>query len=170
MTEPWSRRHDPRRRPRPADQGSLIVPLGLPGVQQSAPVPDFSPAVTRRMRSGESTRGTTGWTQSRPGRMTPTGPGLRSSRAEGWRRSWTCRSFRLRRTSSPWLSLRATRSKRYASGPPVGACRLIGRGVYSRQEVGGGGAGGWCGSRGLIEPVLRYCPDHLNIVSSRSDC
>ena len=30
-------------------------------------------------------------------------------------------------SSYPWLSLRATRSKGYASGLPVGACRLIGR-------------------------------------------
>jgi putative transposase len=37
------------------------------------------------------------------GRMTPTGPGPRSSRAAGWRRSWTCRSFRPPRMSYPWL-------------------------------------------------------------------
>ena len=67
-------------------------------------------------------------------RMTPTGPGLRSSRAVGWPRSWTSRSFRLRRTSCPWLSLRATRSKGYASGLPVGACRRIGRGCIRGRK------------------------------------
>ena len=60
--------------------------------------------------------------------MTPTGLALRSSRAAGSRRSWTCRSFRLHKTSYPWLSLRATRSKGYGSGLPVGACRRIERG------------------------------------------
>jgi len=37
-------------------------------------------------------------------------------------------SFRLRRTSYPWLSLRATRSKGCVSGLLVGVCRRIGRG------------------------------------------
>ena len=68
------------------------------------------------------------------GRMTPTGPGLKSSRAAGWRRSWTCRTFRLLRTSCPWLSRRATRSRGYDSGPPVGACRLIGRGCIRGRK------------------------------------
>ena len=62
------------------------------------------------------------------GRMTPTGPGPKSSRAVGWRRSWTCRSFRPPRMSCPWLSLRATSSKGYASGPREDVCRRIGRG------------------------------------------
>jgi hypothetical protein len=35
-------------------------------------------------------------------------------------------SFRPPRTSYPWLSLRATRSKAYASGLPAGVCRRIG--------------------------------------------
>jgi hypothetical protein len=80
------------------------------------------------------------------GPMTPTGPGLKSSRAAGWRRSWTCRSFRPRRTSYPWLSLRATRSKGYAIGLPVGACRRIGRVcIRGRREVVADGSDGWCG-------------------------
>jgi len=82
-------------------------------------------------------------------RMTPTGPAPRSSRAAGWRRSWTCRSFRLRRTSYPWLSLRATRSRTYASGLPVGACRRIERGcIRGRKGAVAVESGGWCGSRG----------------------
>ena len=38
-----------------------------------------------------------------PTQTTPTGPGPTSSRAAGWCRSWTCRSFRLHRPSCPWL-------------------------------------------------------------------
>ena len=60
---------------------------------------------------------------------------LRSSRAAGWRRSWKCRSFRPRSTSSPWLSLRAKRSRGYASGPLVGACRRIGRACIRARRV-----------------------------------
>jgi hypothetical protein len=80
------------------------------------------------------------------GQMTPTGPGLRSSRAAGWRRSWTSRSFRLRRTSCPWLSLQATRSRGYDSGLLVGACRRIGRVcIRGRMPVVVGGCGEWFG-------------------------
>jgi hypothetical protein len=51
--------------------------------------------------------------------------------------------------SSPWLSLRATRSRGYASGLPVGAYRRIGRGcIRGRRLVVADGCGGWCGSRG----------------------
>ncbi len=56
------------------------------------------------------------------GRMTPTGPGPKSSRAVGWRRSWTCPLVLGRpRMSCPWLSLRATRLRHYGNGLPVGA-------------------------------------------------
>ena len=44
--------------------------------------------------------------------------------------------------SYPWLSLRATRSKGYASGLPVGACRRIGRVcIRGRNELEEGGGG-----------------------------
>ena len=78
--------------------------------------------------------------------MTPTGPVLRSSRAAGWRVCWMSRSFRLPRTSSPWLSLRATRSRGCGSGLPVGASRLIGRGCIRGWRVAAlVESGGWCG-------------------------
>ena len=49
-------------------------------------------------------------------------------------------------SSSPWLSLRATRSRGYASGRPVGACRQIVRGCISGRKVAVvGGCGRWCG-------------------------
>ena len=78
------------------------------------------------------------------GRMTPTGPGPKSSRAAGWRRSWTSRSFKPHRMSCPWLSPRATRSKAYVSGLPVGACRRIGRACIRGRRVVERGCGGWC--------------------------
>ncbi len=71
--------------------------------------------------------------QARPD-DTKTGLGPKSSRAVGWPVCWTCRSFRPRRTSCPWLSLLATRSKAYASGLPVGACRRIGRECIRGQK------------------------------------
>ena len=88
---------------RPGDRGS--------GCRRSSRGPNAStacsswtcPGVIRRTRSGASTRGTTDWTRSSPGQMTPTGPVPKSSLAAGWRRSWTCRSFRPPRTSYPWL-------------------------------------------------------------------
>jgi hypothetical protein len=93
-------------------------------------------AATRKTRSGASTPGTTAWMRSRPGQMTPTRPGPRLSRAAGWRRSWTCHSFRLPRTSFPWLSLRATRSRGYANGPPEDACRRTGLGCIRSGRSG----------------------------------
>jgi len=48
-------------------------------------------------------------------------------------------------SSSPWLSLRATRSRGYASGLPVGACRLIGRACIRGRKLVKEGCGGWCG-------------------------
>ena len=52
----------------------------------------------QRGQSGRSTRGPTTWPRNRPDRMTPTGPGPRSSRAAGWRRCSMSRSFKPRRT------------------------------------------------------------------------
>ena len=52
--------------------------------------------------------------------------------------------------SAPWLSLRAIRSKGYASGLPDGACRRIGRGCIRGRKSVEGGCGGWCGSRGEL--------------------
>jgi hypothetical protein len=52
--------------------------------------------------------------------------------------------------SYPWLSLRATRSKGYVSGPPVGACRLIGRACIRGRKLVEGESGGARGSRGLV--------------------
>jgi hypothetical protein len=75
------------------------------------------------------------------------------SRAAGWRRSWTCRSFRPPRTSSPWLSLRATRSRAYASGPRVGACRRTGLGcIRGRRVAVAVGCGESCGQ---FEPAVK---------------
>jgi hypothetical protein len=109
-----------------------------------------------------------------PGPMTPTGPAPRSSRVAGWRRSWTCRSFRPRRTSSPWLSLRATRSKGCGSGPRVGACRRIGqaciRGRKGRVADGAVGCGEWCerieagrGNTKGSRPVMATCSPRVGI-------
>ena len=58
-----------------------------------------------------------------------------TTRHEGQRRCSMCRSFRPPRTSYPWLSLRATRSKGYASGLLVGACQLIGRACIREQHM-----------------------------------
>jgi hypothetical protein len=56
---------------------------------------------------------------------------------------------RPRRTSCPWLSLRATRSRLSASGPWEDVCRLIGRGcIRGRRVAVEVGCGGSCGSRG----------------------
>jgi len=98
--------------------------------------------------------------------MTPTRPLLSSNPAAGWRRSWTCRSFRACRMSYPWLSLRATRSRGCASGLPVVACRRIGRGCIRGRRVAVVvvGCGGSCGrneaarentegSRPMMEPA-----------------
>jgi hypothetical protein len=104
---------------------------------------------TGSIHGSRPTRGTTGWTRSRPGRMTPTEPRPRSSRAAGWRVFWTCRSFKPLRASYPWLSLRATRSKGYASWLPVGACRRTDRAcIRGRKVAVAVGCGEWCGSRG----------------------
>ena len=56
-----------------------------------------------------------------------------------------CRRFKPPRMSSPWLSLRGTRSRLFASGPPVGACRRVC--IRGRKVVVAAGCGGWCGSR-----------------------
>jgi hypothetical protein len=59
------------------------------------------------------------------------------------------RLFRPRRTSHPWLALRATRSRACGSGPRVDVCRQTGRGcIRGRQVAVAGESGGWCGSRG----------------------
>jgi hypothetical protein len=98
--------------------------------------------------------------------MTPTGRGLRSSRAAGWRHSWTSRWFRPRRTSCPWLALRATRSRGYASGPREGACRRIGRAcIHGRRAEMVGGCGEWCG---LIKAAHENTEGSRPIMATRS--
>ncbi len=47
--------------------------------------------------------------------------------------------------SFPWLPLRATKSRGYGSGPPVGACRRIGWGcIRGRRVAAADGCGEWC--------------------------
>jgi hypothetical protein len=66
------------------------------------------------------------------------------------------RSFRPPRTSCPWLSLLATRSRACGSALPVGACRRTGRGYVRGWRVAVvGGCGEWCGSRGGIDAPSR---------------
>jgi hypothetical protein len=53
----------------------------------------------------------------------------------------------------PWLSLLATRSRGYASGPPEDACRRIGRAcIRGRMVAVAVGCGGWCG---LVEAGVK---------------
>ena len=123
----------------------FALQLGTPPCPASPGIgsPPPPPTVNRRTGSGASISSTTTSIPGSPGPTTPSGPVPRSSRAVGWLRCSTCRWSRPRRTSCPWLSLRETRSRGYASGPQVGASRLIGRACIRGQwsAVVGSGRG-----------------------------
>lgn len=55
-------------------------------------------------------------------RPTTTGPAPKSGPAAVWRRCWTCRWFRPRRTSCRWRRRRPRRCCGCAAGPAAGAC------------------------------------------------
>ena len=149
-----------RRQPTPHHHGRRETLLHVAGRQK-----DPRPRAANDSRPSVPCRPGTAF-----GRMTPTGPGPKSSRAVGWRRSWTCRSFRPPRMSCPWLSLRATSSKGYASGPREDVCRRIGRGCIRGWKQVERECGGCCGrieagheNTEGSRPVMATCPPRVGI-------
>ena len=98
------------------------------------------------MSTATTTQPTTGQTSSRRTTTQPTStPTTQLERSAANR----LRATMAATWSYPWLSLRATRSRGYASGLPEDACRRIGRGVFADGSwwrrsgaESGAGAGG----------------------------
>ena len=71
-------------------------------------------------------------------------------------------------SSSPWLSLRGTRSRASVSGPPVGACRRIGRAcIRGRKVAVGVGCGEWCER---IESGRENTEERMPLMATCSSC